>query len=197
MKAIMISIQPRYLKDILNGEKTLEIRKTFPKCDLPIVVYIYCTQGKPYIKECKGFRYIGDKEIANQGYYLNGKVVAKFTLNKVDIIKPNEYDYFYPNDKGVNKSLEDLSCLTKKELHSYLKGKRGYAWHIDNLVIFDKPKEISEFRAWQIGFTKNLPDDLVECDFCPYNNYYDCEECPKKFLMPLTRAPQSWQFIEV
>ena len=44
-KAILISIKPKYVAKILNGEKTIEIRKTMPK-DLPIDVYIYCPKDK-------------------------------------------------------------------------------------------------------------------------------------------------------
>ena len=46
MKAIMISIKPKYVAQILNGDKTIEIRKTMPKCDFPITVYLYCTKDK-------------------------------------------------------------------------------------------------------------------------------------------------------
>lgn len=35
MKSIMISIKPEWVKKILNGDKTIEIRKTMPKCELP------------------------------------------------------------------------------------------------------------------------------------------------------------------
>ena len=49
MKSILISIKPQYVADILNGYKTIEIRKTKPKCELPCKVYIYCTKGKPYL----------------------------------------------------------------------------------------------------------------------------------------------------
>lgn len=48
MKAIMISIQPQWVEKILNGEKTIEIRKTMPKCELPCKVYIYCTKPKKW-----------------------------------------------------------------------------------------------------------------------------------------------------
>lgn len=37
MKKILISIKPKWTAKILNGEKTLEIRKTAPK-DLPCEV---------------------------------------------------------------------------------------------------------------------------------------------------------------
>ena len=48
MKSIMISIQPQYVEKILNGEKTIEIRKTMPKCELPCKVYIYCTKPRKW-----------------------------------------------------------------------------------------------------------------------------------------------------
>ena len=34
MKSILISIRPEYAGKILNGEKTIEIRKTIPKYEL-------------------------------------------------------------------------------------------------------------------------------------------------------------------
>ena len=48
MKSILISIKPKWVAKILNGEKTIEIRKTMPKCDLPIDVYIYCTKDNKH-----------------------------------------------------------------------------------------------------------------------------------------------------
>lgn len=52
MKSILISIQPQWVEKILNGEKTIEIRKTKPNIKhikLPCKVYIYCSKGKPYL----------------------------------------------------------------------------------------------------------------------------------------------------
>ena len=40
MKAVMISIQPKWVEKIANGEKTLEVRKTAP--EVPFKAYIYC-----------------------------------------------------------------------------------------------------------------------------------------------------------
>ena len=139
MKSILISIKPKYVADILNGRKTIEIRRTMPKCDLPIDVYIYCTKDKennllfldwidvPYKleKDCD------DDDLFMKNYSANGKVVAKFTLRKVS-----------ESDK-TNCCVG--SCLTYDEIMRYTKGKKFYAWHIDNLEIFDKPKELSEF----------------------------------------------------
>ena len=181
MKAILISIKPKWVAKILNGEKTIEIRKTMPKCDLPIDVYIYCTKDKPRaIMTDKGCVVANTLEVGGNSQYksaysLSGKVVAKFTLDKVGEIK---FD-----DKEVQRK----ACLTEDELFEYLfvnepyheDMKKGYAWHISNLVIFDKPKELSEFK--------------IPCDFkCPK---LGCCYCHKNTR--LTKAPQSWCYVEV
>lgn len=46
MKAILMSIQPKWCEKIVNGEKTIEVRKTRPKLEPPFKCYIYCTKGK-------------------------------------------------------------------------------------------------------------------------------------------------------
>ena len=42
-KAVLISIRPRWCKKIINGNKTIEVRKTRPKMDPP--------QSWCYVKE--------------------------------------------------------------------------------------------------------------------------------------------------
>ena len=189
MKAIMISIKPKYVADILNGKKTIEIRKTIPQeyldyCidsdkKVPIEVYIYCTKEKPFITGIYNHEHkIVYGDIENKKRNVNGKVVAKFTLNNVED--------FYNLD---NISLA-MACLTKEELNNYLKGKIGYAWHIDNLEIFDKPKELSEFNKPLDNF------DGINCWRCRYVK--KCSfNCDKKCeLLKITKAPQSWCYVE-
>ena len=187
MKAILISIKPKYVAKILNGEKTIEIRKTMPKCDLPIDVYIYCTKGKPTLKG---------------GYFdyekLNGKVVAKFTLNKVEEIKffeefvyPNGYEDYdgewvdtseiYKNVHYINNGTLQKTCLSYEELQNYLGKKNGCAIHINDLEIFDKPKEISEIKHI---VTKQ-------------NYFYGCKTYKEYFAKPLTKAPKNFCYVEI
>lgn len=148
----------------MNGEKTIEIRKTMPKCELPIDVYIYCTKDKKYAN------------LINRGGFLTGMVVAKFTLNKVEEIR---FD-----DKEVQRK----SCLTEDELFDYLfvnepyheDMKKGYAWHISNLEIFDRPREL--------------------CEFCGTKQYFiGCESGIDKTprYAQLTKAPQNYCYVEV
>ncbi len=142
MKRIIISIRPKWVACILNGEKTIEARKSAPKCELPIEVYIYCTKGD----------YIG--RISNK--YV-GKVVAKFRLRKVEeiICRPicGEWEC-YTKTLGYSE-ISQASCLKNREIVRYLKGKNGYAWHISDLQIFGEPKSLSDFglkrapQSWQ------------------------------------------------
>lgn len=220
MQAIMISIQPQWFKKILSGEKTIEIRKTMPKCELPCKVYIYCTKAKPtlqYFYNWGNYKPISEcstwaaGSTINAGEYGNGKIVAEFTLKTIDeyefeLWDDNTYEsigkVYYDIETGerevdVFESDEDIektelakdSNLTRPQLRQYLgTGFRTcFAWHIDDLVVYDKPKELSEFYS------------LKKCDSCKKGGYesaacrYD-EDC--KIPIQITRPPQSWCYVE-
>lgn len=44
-KAVLVSIRPKWCEKIVNGEKTIEVRKTRPKLETPFKCYIYETGG--------------------------------------------------------------------------------------------------------------------------------------------------------
>lgn len=153
MKAIMISIKPEYSCKILTREKTIEIRKTIPKCELPINVYIYVTKEKPYL-----FKYFFNGDVWNyetsyckeefideEPTELNGKIIASFTLNKCNYISTL---WFIKED--IQEDIKG-SCLSNREFMNYVtnnrtkKRKNVYSWEIDDLKILDKPMELSDF----------------------------------------------------
>ena len=115
MSSILLNIKPRFVIDILNGKKTIEIRKTKPRCELPIRVYIYC-----------------------------GKIIGYFTLKTIETIKPIDYaiDLTKNENKGIYWLVKE-SCLSFTEFVKY-KGK--YAWYIDDVVVYDNPRELKEFN---------------------------------------------------
>lgn len=189
MKSILISIKPEFVAKILNGEKTIEIRKNAPKCDLPIDVYIYCTKGDRskrfnlFRDKCDeyhlGWEYTSEgNENVNDivGGPYNGKVVAKFTLRKVEMISL-PYTKFGTNDwvgceaertlqtqTMDEETLLEKSCLEEGEIGGYLNFKYspinvGYAWHISDLVIFDKPM----YLGYHFGLVK-APSNLAYVD---------------------------------
>ncbi|MBO7695527.1 MAG: ASCH domain-containing protein [Methanobrevibacter sp.] len=189
-KSILMSIQPRWVAEILNGKKTIEIRKLFPK-DYVGWIFIYCTKGKPYLKQCEHYRVLSNTEIANKGYYLNGKVVAKFWCDKVEEIYPCkhftndcDYNYHYEAENIPYEKLLKYACLDNEELDNYLCAEYGYAIHITRLEILDKPMVLTMFR--KVGFRKFLNDSKP--------NRMSLLETLKKYS--ITKAPQSWQYIE-
>ena len=134
MKSVLISIRPEWCKKIANRDKTTEIRKNKPKLETPFKCYIYCTKGMDiWLAGIKGKR---------KPQLLNGKVLGEFICDAV-----------YPIQVSENGSIRNWwyynlseSCLSFYEMAEYIGvGNTGYAWHISNLVIYDKPKELSEF----------------------------------------------------
>lgn len=196
----MISIQPQWVEKILNGEKTIEIRKTMPKCELPCKVYIYCTKSKKdYVTKCDDGEIIfaNDGEIGSWGEcVLNGKVVAEFTLNKVSTY---DWDTDFLNTKQnmyyIKSGEADKTCLTYEQLCDYGKGKDLYGWHIDNLKIYDKPKELDEFYGAKECPYKDWGDiDNIGCwEYCC--EMFSRGECRFGHLK-LERPPQSWCYVE-
>lgn len=207
-RAILMSIKPKWIAKILNGEKTIEVRKKFPK-DYRGWVYIYCTRDNRQLVKPKDYdKHLlftkGAVDYSNE-HSLNGKVVARFWCDKVEEIhnceEPYTYDQwwftYYTNTLEDENDLLIASRLYYEELHGYLKGKKGYAIHISKLEIFDKPKELSEF----------MPIKWNKCNVKDKNGLYQCHKCPfggnwwehggECRYGPLTKSPQSWQYIEI
>ena len=187
MKAIMISIRPGHVRDIVNLIKKIEVRRNKPSCDLPIDVFIYC--AKDVKRNLQKVLSVGRMEYfycleREKRSSLNGKVVAKFTLNKVEEIEYRD-TLGYPRTKTLDSyDLTKASCVDNCDIKKYLKSKNGYAWHIDNLVIFDKPRELNEFMK-------------VSCKGCPFENTQTCHNDTTGKYCRLNRAPQSWCYVEV
>lgn len=217
-KSIIISIKPEWVKKILNGEKTIEIRKSMPKCDLPVDVYIYCTKGDINLYKVfrevymyfymavaepfEDFKYykLDEYDYSNKGkarfnfengfydelyHKLNGKIVAKFTLNKVERFDVPYPAWFY-EVKDKLQHITNGSCLNLLSLHHYLRNNSGYAWHIDNLEIFDKPMELSEFYRNNYQVIQDYePCNNYNCIYAVDNSilgddgYCPVDECPK------------------
>lgn len=188
MKAIMISIKPKWVAKILNREKTIEIRKKFLK-DYVGWVYIYCTKGNKH--ECLEYADNPNpnkegKWVITSGYpYANGKIVARFWCDRVETIKEDKSCGLLWSQTMIEETLLKASCLTQKEMYDYLKkNKNGYAIRITDLEIFDKPKELKEFH-------------YKRCEFGICHSCINYAVCNNGFEIPITKAPQSWCYIEV
>lgn len=204
-KAALISIRPKWCEKIVNGNKTIEVRKTRPKLDTPFKCYIYCT-----LQGCNEFFRVdlgGDVAKWNRGKWADrkGKVIGEFTCDRIDWIThigytgiPNLVETRICDAATMRTSpvggLLDAACLTPKMLNDYLAWGDGYGWHITDLEIYNQPKELNEF--W---FPPELYCEKERCGSCPCDQAadvngeysFDCE-----WKRPLTRAPQSWCYVE-
>lgn len=177
-KAVLISIRPEWCEKIVGGEKTIEVRKTRPKLEMPFKCYIYCTKDKKDTdrlwvlreqirKEYNGIAAVcahlrAQPDLHSVG---NGYVVGEFTCNTVTNLFSNSR--FWLNEDDVLQT-----CLSAAEIRKYAYGANGlYGWHISDLKIYDTPKELSEFK----GLRK------TRFGYAP---------------VEIKRPPQSWCYVE-
>lgn len=174
-KAVMISIRPKWCEKICSGEKTIEVRKTRPKREPPFKCYIYCTLPKYPHEDFIATDY------PKPQFYGGGKIIGEFTCNRIDRLAPANEPY------GIYDIDDDYvlqTCLENGVLWDYGRGTPLYGWHISNLKIYDKPKELGEF--------KGLCKVDADCCACPYYNYTKMDCDGRKIKRPF----QSWGYVE-
>lgn len=171
-KAVMLSIRPKWVEKIASGEKTIEVRKTRPKMNTPFKAYIYCTLPKYPHEDFIATDY------PRPQFYGGGKVIGEFTCNRVTNLFSNSR--FWLDEDDVLHT-----CLSAAEMRKYANGARGlYGWHISDLLIYDQPRELSEFRR-----------ATDPCDSCHAEYTWECTGC-KKLSGDIKRPPQSWCYVE-
>ena len=190
-KSVLISIKPKYCELIASGKKTIEVRKTKPKLDTPFKCYIYCTKGelltrsnnngKIYVASSPKYQKALER---NGNITLSGKVIGEFVCDEIKEIRADNLVALYFNNPTENTCLNDL------EMRQYANGKNLFLWHISNLLIYDKPKELSDFRKPCIYGEESD----VSCFLCDKSGYrpdmhIDC-------FNEVTRPPQSWYYVE-
>ena len=178
-KAVLLSIRPKWCEKIISGEKTIEVRKTRPRLQSPFKCYIYCTMDHPYISvSCGELDKLNYR--TNTVCRCNGKVIGEFVCDDIfeRIVRvgancePSKYCICDWNmDCTPLDTLLADACLTKDDLEKYLDGGVGYGWHISDLRVYDRPRDLWEFTG------------LRETKF-------GAEP------VPVTRPPQSWCYVK-
>lgn len=184
MKSVLIGIQPEGCELISNGKKTIEVRKTKPKIETPFKCYIYCTQGEMLLKTINNSLFIDKSYNDRENLYgvcekANGKVIGEFVCDDIFPIRVFENGSI---QEYVCHSME-RSCVPYDDISNYIgKDKTGYGWHISDVVIYDEPKELSEFK-------------MVGCKGCRDKDTYHCKfHCIGE--RRIKRPPQSWCYVE-
>lgn len=174
MLSVLISVQPKWCALIASGVKPLEIRKNKPNLQTPFKCYLYCTKpGTTNPNEI-----LETHSVDGKIRKCNGMVMGEFLCDGIVPIRVfNNGNIQFWNFYDLSRS-----CLSYEELANYIgSGKTGYGWHISDLVIYDKPKRLSEFHK----------PGYLEAKNGVYGRALEEEKS-----WQITRAPQSWCYVE-
>ena len=189
-EAVLISINPKWCKLIMDWQKTVEIRKSRPKIDTPFKCYIYCTLSgsRELLKE-----YGVDNWYKGKWSDKKGKVIGEFVCDRISEYEMEWHGGYakdtYQDIRGIyydgdlereasalvasNEMSEDElsnccllvnSRLSFDDIGKYVYGKKDFGFHT--------------FYGWRISDLKiyDIPKELSE--------------------FSLTRPPQSWRYVE-
>lgn len=189
MKSIMTSVSPYLCEKITNGQCKMLVRKSAPK-EVPFKAYIYCTKAK---SQWRYSNYEGAYQNSEgKIVYAQQHVIGEFICDKVEVLfNTNGNPENYMTD--ILPNILQKTALSFKEFQDYVGSRASknniYGWHISDLKIYDKPKELSMFYA-----KCNIPESKCKlCDNCFWKeNSYGQDYAVKK----LTRPPRSWMYVE-
>lgn len=190
-KSVITSVSPRECELIASRRQTMLVRKTRPKIETPFREYIYCTKGTFDITDCPDLSKDSVKKVAEG----RGKVIGSFVCDRIEEFHEWQLS---PSGKFQEYEQRDLdrflkeSCISFEDVCEYRRNmpyyKPLYGWHISDLKIYDKPKELGEFR--KEGF---MTEEQWLCALYP-NTHCHYEAWAKRF--EIKRLPQSWVYCE-
>ena len=131
-KSVLISIQPQWCELIFRGKKTVEVRKSRPKLETPFKCYIYCTKEKnvnEILWTCGVIGKFSDKA--------NGRIIGEFICDT----------FVTDRTFGHDPLFNGAACMSEIDASIYSCQSSIYGWHISDLKIYDRPKELSEFKG--------------------------------------------------
>ena len=179
-KCVITSVSPEECNSILCGLQTMLVRKNRPKIETPFKSYIYMTATK---ERCRLWEYM-TAYINNKGEMLNGsqKVIGSFVCDEI-----------IEDERGENADVfSKYALLSLDEQKKYGANKPLYGWHISDLKIYDKPKELAVFRPW-CEKSRKTDDNLEMCCNCK-NAFFD--EDGAFFDCGLTSPPRPYIYCE-
>lgn len=127
MKSVLISLHPKWVGLILNGRKTIEVRKRAPRLQVPFKLYLYCTKEKEpsWLVGIRGKR---------ESYKMNGLICGEVTCVGIT------------EDKPPFREKLDGTCLTAKELYAYVGVNDKLCFmRLQDPITYDKPKSLKDF----------------------------------------------------
>ena len=156
---------------------------------MKIKLLLYCTKAKPFIYYDSDDKTVWKSHDIDKpnSYHLNGKIVAECECQKVEEIhissekrlgeETKYHIYSSKEDEDLGNYyredyIEKETCLKCNEISNYLNKGKGYALHLSNLKIFDKPRELNDFfkdifpklyEKWEDHRIKKAPQNMCYC----------------------------------
>lgn len=207
MKAVMKSVSTQICEKVTCGDCTILVSKTAPECKVPFKGYIYCCKAK---SQWRYSDYEGAYENSKgEIVYAQQHIIGEFMCDEIiewQYDKGHQYYVDYPDDCTSYfpylKCHSEATGLKCSEIENYGKGKTLYGWHISDLKIYDKPKVLVEFYKCGAESFEELSDTEDLCSYCSRTGFCEgrwCDEAYQNYLdvdFALTRAPQSWCYVE-
>lgn len=179
MKSVLISIRPMWCEKIAARWKTMELRKTKPSIPLPFKCYIYQTRFKWVFSLLRSLKMGSIADALEAGF---GKVIGEFVC-----------DHIMGRCEMSNADLaEQQSFVRRKDIFKYSGGKEVFGWHISDLVIYDKPKELCEFYKVGTLSASDWEYQLYDGSGDPSRRSY----ASYLFTKAIRKPPQSWCYVE-
>lgn len=174
MLDILMSVHQEWIVKMASGEKTGELRHTWPKlCEAPFRVRLYCTRGRgpeTLLLDGNGGAVIGDYRNIHNGWQIgNGFVVGEFICPGRTIVKSGTKGRVAPWLEHLVEAA-NVTCLAPEQILAYVGEGHGSVWHVCDVKIYDKPMELDRF-------------------FMP-------AERDGTWMRHVEKAPQSWCYIE-
>ena len=118
-KAVLISIRPEWCEKIINGQKTIEVRKTRPKMDKPFKCYIY---------KCGNGKVIGEF-LCDQIININGAERIQSDAARQTCLEPAELHQYLGAATGFGWHISNLKIYdTPRELDGFRRACKNDWW---------------------------------------------------------------------
>lgn len=161
--------------------------------DAEIKKVLECCGSKDMItpcpKDCPMHKYNGDCFDLMQRDILDLINRKDAEIEKLQKVGKEAVSCFHRMESLYRHAVLNMDAVAKyarmkpNEIINYIGSKPAYGWHISNLVIYDKPKDLKKFHK------PCVVNPCVNRNFCSTGNTF-CPTCTIK------KPPQSWCYVE-
>ena len=213
MKALLLSIKPEHVINILNGKKTLELSKSVPK-GFKGWVYCYVTKGKPIlwdIEDVSGIDFYGQRylirdenltmsDLIYTGKKLNATIPFRFWFDEYEEVPRTDYTRkqsdtgLIPMMKSNGERYYERICVNLRVGYEYDDCEDSCLTNAE-IKAYGKGKDLYAWRIKNVDIfsepmkLSNFITTIIPMSMLLKGEYIDYKT--------ITKAPQSYMFVYV